>query len=117
MAVVLAGLIFSPPVKAQVSLAQDYFERAVEFHFKGENEKSIKAFKQSLRYRSKDATTHFYLSLVYDVMQMGANAIKHMLKAEKYFEISGRDYWRGRSRERIEDYYQIYKYEKKDFEK
>ena len=78
---------------------------------------AIKAFRESLLYNKKDATTHFYMSLVYDVMHMGVNAIKHMLKAEKYFEAEGRDYWKDRSRQRVEDYYHLYKYEKEDFEK
>ena len=55
------------------------------------------------------------MSLVYDVMHMGVNAIKHMLKAEKYFEAEGLDYWKDRLRQRVEDYYHLYKYEKEDF--
>ena len=114
MAALLAGFVFSSTIQAQTSLAQEHFERAVGYHLSGNNEAAIKAFRESLL---KDATTHFYMSLVYDVMHMGVNAIKHMLKAEKYFEAEGLDYWKDRSRQRVEDYYHLYKYEKEDFEK
>jgi hypothetical protein len=117
VAILLAGSVFSSTVEAEVSLAQEYFERAVDFHFSGENEKAIRAFKQSLRYNNKDATTHFYLSLIYDVVHMGANAITQMLKAEKYFEMEERSYWKNRSRQRLEEYYAIYKLRKEDFKK
>ena len=117
MAALLAGFVFSSTIQAQTSLAQEHFERAVGYHLSGNNEAAIKAFRESLLYNKKDATTHFYMSLVYDVMHMGVNAIKHMLKAEKYFEAEGRDYWKDRSRQGVEDYYHLYKYEKEDFEK
>ena len=117
MAALLAGFVFSSTIQAQTSLAQEHFERAVGYHLSGNNEAAIKAFRESLLYNKKGATTHFYMSLVYDVMHMGVNAIKHMLKAEKYFEAEGRDYWKDRSRQRVEDYYHLYKYEKEDFEK
>jgi hypothetical protein len=117
LAVLLAAFIFSSTVEAQVSRARDYFERAVDFHLSGKNEKAINAFRESLRYNNKDATTHYYLALVYDVMHMGANAITQMLKAEKYFGEAGRDYWKERSRQKIEEYYHNYKYVKEDFEK
>jgi tetratricopeptide (TPR) repeat protein len=115
-AVLFVGLVFSSTVEAQGGFARDYFERAVDFHLSGKNEKAIKAFRESLRYNNKDATTHYYLALVYDVMHMGANAITHMLKAEKYFEVAGRDYWKERSRQKIDEYYHNYKYVKEDFE-
>ena len=117
MAALLAGFVFSSTIQAQTSLAQEHFERAVGYHLSGNNEAAIKAFRGSLLYNKKDATTHFYMSLVYDVMHMGVNAIKHMLKAEKYFEAEGLDYWKDRLRQRVEDYYHLYKYEKEDFEK
>ena len=117
MAALLAGFVFSSTIQAQTSLAQEHFERAVGYHLSGNNEAAIKAFRESLLYNKKDATTHFYMSLVYDVMHMGVNAIKHMLKAEKYFEAEGLDYWKDRLRQRVEDYYHLYKYEKEDFEK
>ena len=97
MAVLLPGLVFSSTVESQISLAEEHFERTVDYHLSGNNEAAIMEFKKSLFYSNKGATTHFYLSLVYDVMHMGVNAIKHMLKAEKYFEAEGRDYWKDRS--------------------
>ena len=112
----LAGLFFSSAAEAEVNWAKRYFEMAVEHHLTGNNEEAIDAFKESLRYNNKDATTHYYLSLVYDRKQMGAAAIKHMLKAEEFFEVEGRDYWKDRARKKVEEYYHLYKYSREEFE-
>jgi tetratricopeptide (TPR) repeat protein len=116
IAVFFAGFLLSSTAEAQIDWAKRYFELAVEHHLTGDNEESIKAFKDSLRHNNKDATTHYYLSLVYDRESMGTKAIKHMLKAEKLFEMGGRDYWKDRARQRIDEYYQIYRFSKEDFE-
>jgi len=117
IAVLIVGFLFSSTVEAQVNWAKRYFEIAVEHHLTGNNDEAIKAFIDSLPHNKKNATAHFYLALIYDRRQMGVHAIKHMLRAEKFFEAEGRDYWKERSRQRIEEYYELYKYSKEDFEK
>ncbi len=117
VATLIITLFLSTNVYAEINWAKRYFEQAVEHHLTGNNDASIKAFKKSLRYNNKDATTHYYLALIYDLKNMGANAIVHMLKAEKLFAAEGRDYWKDRSRKNIEQYYHLYKYSKEEFEK
>ena len=114
--VLFIGVIFSSTVEAQTDRAKRYFDLAVEHHFTGNNEEAIKSFKESLRHNNKDASTHYYLSLIYDIKQKGSKAIKHMLKAEKLFAAEGRDYWEERARQRIGEYYYQYKLSKDDFE-
>ena len=78
---------------------------------------AIREFKKSLRHNNEDAATHYYLALVYDRMHMGVDAIKHMLEAEKYFKVAGKDFWKKRSRETIDLYYYFYSLKKEEFEK
>jgi len=115
--ILFAGFIFAPVSGAQVNIAKEHFERGAEYHLHGKNKEAIEEFKKSLLYNKKDPNTHFYLSLVYDVTSQIAKAIQHMLKAEEYFEAAGRDYWKKRSRKRINEFYFIYDYKKEDFEK
>jgi len=114
--VLFVGFLFSSTVEAQVDRAKRYFEMAVEHHLTGNNEEAIKAFIESLRHNKKHATTHFYLALIYDRRRMGVHAIKHMLRAEKYFEAEEEVYWKERARQRIDEYYELYDYSKEDFE-
>ncbi|MZH41514.1 MAG: hypothetical protein F3740_06875 [Nitrospinae bacterium] len=117
IAILITTLFLSSNAYAEINWAKRYFEQAVDHHLTGNNDASIKAFKKSLRHNNKDATTHYYLALIYDLKNMGANAITHMLKAEKIFAQEGRDYWEGRSRKMIEQYYNFYRYSKEEFEK
>ena len=113
----MAGLGLFSNVDAQKNLALEHFERGAEFHLNGNNEMAIKEFKESLFYNKESANTHYYLALIYEIKNKITKAIQHMLKAERYFEEEGRDYWKGRSRKRIEEYYILFDYKKEDFEK
>ena len=115
-AVILFAGILSD-VEAQEDLALKHFEQGADYHLNGKNDEAIREFKKSLSYNKKSANTHYYLALIYELKNQSIKAVKHMLKAEKYFEAEGRDYWKDRSRKRIEEYYYIYGYRKEDFEK
>ncbi len=116
-AILVAGFSLSSNVDVEVDQGLEHFERGAEYHLSGNNDMAIKEFKKSLFYNKKSANTHYYLSLVYALNNKISKAIEHMLKAEKYFEAEGREYWKERSRKRIEEYYLIFGYKKEDFEK
>lgn len=113
----LIGVFFNSGSEAEVNIAKEHFERGAEYHLNGNNKKAIVEFKKSLLYNKEDPNTHYYLALIYELTNQPVKAIRHMLKAEKYFEAEGRDYWKERSRIKVNDYYYFYEYKKEEFEK
>tara|TARA_B100000686_G_C16159640_1_gene650868 strand:+ start:4 stop:519 length:516 start_codon:yes stop_codon:yes gene_type:complete len=61
--------------------AMAYFDLGKAYLSLGRHEEEIKAYREAIDLDNKYSAVHFNLSIAYDLLQDGPNAIKHMLRA------------------------------------
>ena len=58
-----------------------YFELGRAFLALGKHEEEIEAYREAIQLNPKYISAHYNLSIAYDLLKDGPNAIKHMLRA------------------------------------
>ncbi len=76
-----------------------YFELGLAYLALGRHEEEIQAYKEAIKLHSKFAQAHYNLSLAYELLKEGSNAIHHMEKAQELYIVK-RDHRKIRSTQR-----------------
>ncbi|MFP6637242.1 MAG: tetratricopeptide repeat protein [Nitrospinaceae bacterium] len=62
-----------------------FFELGKAYLALGRHEEEIAAYQEAVKLNSKYSAAHFNLSMAYDLLKDGPNAIKHMLRAQDLY--------------------------------
>ena len=62
-----------------------FFELGKAYLALGRHEEEIAAYQEAVKLNSQYSAAHFNLSMAYDLLKDGPNAIKHMLRAQDLY--------------------------------
>ena len=63
--------------------ASAYFELGRAYLAMGRHEEEVEAYREAIKLNPKYTAAHYNLSMAYDLLNDGPNAIKHMLRAQR----------------------------------
>ena len=65
--------------------ASAYFELGRAYLAMGRHEEEVEAYREAIKLNPKYTAAHYNLSMAYDLLKDGPNAIKHMLRAQDLY--------------------------------